>query len=89
MILGVLAVLRKIEEDDPSPAVLKAAEAAEQAAAVEMADVARRARRPAWAARPVVTDVDPDDAVDGWREGDRPAEGRPDAEPVTAGAGRP
>jgi hypothetical protein len=90
VVLGVLAVLRRIEQEDPPPEVVKATEEAESSPpVVETVGAARRGRRPAWFADPDLADqpVD-DDPADAWPDAGRPAPERPDFEPTPAGVGR-
>lgn len=84
VVLGVLAVLRKIEEDDPPPEVLKEqAEAGQSPPVVETIVENRRTRWPVWSERPDLDDPDAEEEPAAWPDPDRPAPA-----PVPAGAGR-
>jgi hypothetical protein len=88
VVLGVLAVLRQIEQEDPPAAIVTATEEADRPALADRV-AAGRPRRVAWSARPVVDDPTlDDDPPDAWREQERPAGERPDGLPAPAGAGR-
>jgi hypothetical protein len=60
-ILGTLAVLRRIEEEDPPPEALKELEERERASAVEAVRPARRPPRPTWYTAPDLDDEPADE----------------------------
>ena len=83
-VLGVLAVLRRIEQDDPPPSAVDSK--LKEAARLEV--VAKSRRRPAWSERGGVTHPPVDEyPLDDRPAGERAGAGRPDPVPTPAGAG--